>query len=136
MYDWYLEYFKKEKPENKLWPIVLDADDVMSNPELVRHYATLVGMDPSKLKFSWPVTSKTDSMGLPEPGALLVSKLYTTIDKSTGIVGGKTWDGVDLATKALAWKEEFGEEEGKKIEKLVREAMPDYEFMLSRKLTL
>jgi hypothetical protein len=31
---------------------------------------------------------------------------------------------------------EFGEETGIHLEKLVRDAMPDYEFMLSRKLTL
>ena len=43
---------------------------------------------------------------------------------------------MNLDTKIRQWKVEFGEEEGIKLDKLVRAAMPDYEYMLSRNLTL
>lgn len=133
MYDWYLEYFKKAKPTSTLWPIVLDADDVMTNPQLVRHYATLIGMDPAKMKFSWDPATKTESLAMRES---MISKLTTTINGSAGVLKEKAWVGLNLDTKAQEWRVEFGEEEGRRIEKLVGEAMPDYEFMLSRKLTL
>jgi hypothetical protein len=63
MYDWYIEYFKREKPANTLWPIVLDADDIMTNPELVRHYAKLIRMDPTKLKFTWAPGTTPNHLG-------------------------------------------------------------------------
>ncbi|KAE9364026.1 hypothetical protein N431DRAFT_448566 [Stipitochalara longipes BDJ] len=132
MYDWYLEYFAKAQPTNTMWPIVLDADDVMTNRDLVRHYATLIGMDSAKLQFTWEPFIP-EAMSLREE---LISKLTVTINASTGVIESKAGLGLDLDTKAQEWKEEFGEEEGKKLEKLVREAMPDYEFMLSRKLKL
>jgi hypothetical protein len=133
MYDWYIEYLKRERPTNTLWPIVLDADDIMTNPELVRHYAKLIGMDPTKLKFTWAPGTTPKSVGLRET---LVGHMTTTINASAGIVEGKTSAGLDLDTKISQWKVEFGEETGIHLEKLVRDAMPDYEFMLSRKLTL
>jgi hypothetical protein len=133
MYDWYLEYFKKAEPTNTFWPAVLDADDIMTRPELVRRYAALIGMDPTKLKFSWDPATKLEAEGLRES---LISKLTITINASAGVIESKAWAGLDLDTKAQEWRVEFGEEEGMKIEKLVRDAMPDYEFMLSRKLTL
>lgn len=133
MYDWYIEYFKREKPTNTLWPIVLDADDIMTNPELVRHYAKLIGLDPTKLKFTWAPGTTPKLDGAPETMASLMT---TTISASAGIVEGKTSAGMDLDTKMSQWKVEFGEEEGIKLDKLVRAAMPDYEYMLSRKLTL
>jgi hypothetical protein len=62
--------------------------------------------------------------------------MTTTINASAGIVEGKTSAGLDLDTKISQWKVEFGEEVGIQLEELVRDAMPDYEFMLSRKVTL
>lgn len=132
MYDWYLEYFTKAQPTNTVWPIVLDADDVMTNPALVRHYATVIGMDPTKLKFAWD-PFRPEAISLREE---LISKLTVTINASKGVIESKAALGLDLDVKAQEWKEEFGDKEGLRLERLVREAMPDYEFMLSRKLRL
>lgn len=133
IYDWYTDYFKREEPTNNLWPIVLDADDVMTNPELVRHYAKLIGMDPTKLRFTWAPGTTPEGVAARES---LISQMTATINASVGIVEGKTWAGMDLDTKLRQWKMEFGEKEGIKLDKLVRDSMPDYEYMLSRKLTL
>ena len=132
MYDWYLEYFAKSQPANTLWPIVLDADDIMTNPALVCQYATTIGMDPAKLKSVWdPYVPQ--SMSLDEQ---LVSKLAVTINASSGVIRSKAALDLDLDVKAREWRVEFGEEEGKRLERFVRNAMPDYQFMVSRKLTL
>jgi hypothetical protein len=103
----------------------------MTNSELVRHSAKLIGMDPTKLKFTWAPGTTPKLVGAPKT---LVSQMTTTISASAGIFEGKIWAGMDLDTKISQWKVEFGEEEGIKLDKLVRDAMPDYEYMLSRKL--
>ena len=117
MCDWYLEYFKKTQPTNTVWPIVLDADDVLMNQDLVCHYATIITKDPTKLKFEWE-QSNIDSLNLRES---LMSKMHVTINSSTGITKSKAVLGLDMGAKAKERREKFGKDEGDRIEKLVRE---------------
>jgi hypothetical protein len=42
-----------EKEERVTWPIVLDADDGMLEPEVLRECATVIGLKEEKLKFCW-----------------------------------------------------------------------------------
>src|SRR5450756_1416667 len=104
MYDWYLEYFKKETPTNTVWPVVLDADDIMTSPELVRHYAALIGMDPTRLKFSWAPATQIEAASLAMRESL-VSILTTTINASAGVMKEKAWAGLDLDIKVREWRE-------------------------------
>lgn len=61
-------------------------------------------------------------------------RMLSTISASSGIITGKTWINLDIDTGAKKWKEEFGEQEGENVERLVRAAMPDYEFMKAKRL--
>ncbi|KAI3335274.1 hypothetical protein F4824DRAFT_161251 [Ustulina deusta] len=128
LYDFYTNYFG----ENSQWPIVLDADDVIMYPELVLKYAGLVGLDPNKVRFSWEKASqeKVDKL-LPS-----VQVMLSTINASTGVDKGKIAGNIDIDAEAEKWRTEFGEEGGRKLEKWVRDAMPDYEYLRSRRLTL
>ena len=60
--------------------------------------------------------------------------MASTISSSAGIVEGKTSKGLVLDEEGRKWKVEFGEEEGSKIEKWVRDAMPDYEYLKDKRL--
>lgn len=62
--------------------------------------------------------------------------MLKTLHGSGGIVQGKTSKGLDIATEAEKWKAEFGEENAIELEKIVRANMPDYEYMLARRLQL
>lgn len=66
----------------------------------------------------------------------VVLKMLKTLHGSGGIVQGKTSKGLDIATEAEKWKAEFGEENAIELEKIVRANMPDYEYMLARRLQL
>ncbi|KAK5624831.1 hypothetical protein RRF57_000547 [Xylaria bambusicola] len=127
LFDFYCNYFGKDSK----WPIVLDADDVIMYPELVMKYASLVGLDPEKLIFSWEKASQEDEEKLHGAAKIMLS----TINSSTGVDKGKVAGNIDIDREAGKWRTEFGEEGGNKLEKWVRGAMPDYEYLRSRRLT-
>ena len=60
--------------------------------------------------------------------------MLSTLSASTGIVEGKTSNDLDIDKEVKKWKVEFEEEGGAHIEKWVRDAMPDYEYLKSRRL--
>jgi hypothetical protein len=128
LHDFYLEYFGKASP----WPAVLDADDVMMYPELIIKYAGLAGLDPDKLLFSWEQTSQEKLEKLPTAQRIM----FSVFNKSTGVDKRKIAGNINIDTEAEKWRSEFGDEGGKKLERWVRNAMPDYEYLRSRRLTL
>lgn len=75
LYDLYCSFLKSDGPNEHThssatnghsgipdvtWPIVMDADDYMEHPEMVKRIATAMGLDASKLQFSWDAVSKED----------------------------------------------------------------------------
>ncbi|MCJ1305305.1 hypothetical protein MMC08_008119 [Hypocenomyce scalaris] len=133
LYDWYtrqLNASESSSDSDVTWPIILDADDVMVEPEVVLRYSTIVGMDPTKLKFSWAPASKEEL----DKMRGFERRMRSTISASAGIVEGKTSTNLDIDEEAKKWRVEFGVEEGEKIEKWVRAAMSDYEYMKARRL--
>ena len=56
------------------------------------------------------------------------------ISASSGVVKGKTAEGLDMIEEARKWKEEFGKGISGKIEEWVNDTMNDYEFFKERKL--
>jgi hypothetical protein len=133
LFDWYAEHLSTSHPDSDpdvSWPIILDADDIMLEPEVVRRYSDILGLDQSKLKFSWQPasTEALDKMSKAE------KRMRSTIAASAGIVKDKTSIGLDIAEEAAKWKIEFGEQEGQRIENWVRAAMPDYEYMRGKRL--
>ncbi|KAI2623691.1 hypothetical protein GGS21DRAFT_547127 [Xylaria nigripes] len=128
LYDFYLDHFGKDSQ----WPIVLDADDVMTQPGVVIKYAELVGLDPNKLRFSWDEVSKEEL----DKMLIMDRIMLSSINSSTGVDKGKIAGDIDIDAEAVKWRAEFGEEGGKRVERWVREAMPNYEYLHSRRLRI
>lgn len=136
LYDWYVRQIAEaqhgalHQDEDASWPIVLDADDIMAEPAVVVRYCEIVGLDPAKLKFEWEVESKEtiESMHTAE------KRMLSTLLASSGINKSKLSTNISIEEEAVKWREEFGEEQGKKIEMLVRDAMPGYEYLKSKRL--
>ena len=129
--DWYsanlTEEEKRTSEEGISYPIVLDADDIQLNsaPKLVRKYARAVGLDPDVVKFGWNVASEQEMSQM----NIYEKRLLNTISASTGIVPGKTAQGLVLEDEKVKWKKEFGEDLGAKLGLWVEDAMADYEWM-------
>ena len=136
IYDWYSEQWNRSNGDsngstNGPKPIILDADDILTKPEVMIRFCRLVGLDSSKLRFNWEPAGKQEL----KEEIVGAKKMKATLLSSSGIVAGKTADSLCLDQKAAEWKNEFGEVEGSKIEKLVKAAMPDYEYLQSKRLT-
>ncbi|KAL1954178.1 hypothetical protein VTO42DRAFT_1534 [Malbranchea cinnamomea] len=146
LYDWYEADIAKsgsapsssgqtEGHSTLPWPVVIDADDIIRDPEaMANKLCEIVGLDKTKLQFEWePDTGETVL-----PGNELFNKaarrMMSTLRASTGILKEKLAANIDIDAEAKKWKEEFGEEEGADIERRVREAIPDYEYLKARKL--
>ncbi|KAE8395621.1 hypothetical protein BDV23DRAFT_178666 [Aspergillus alliaceus] len=118
------------------YPLVLDAQDVIHNPSVIRRYCKLIGMDPAYVKYDWSAASskktngESESIGRKHPETIM----KFTLDNSLHIIKEKTPPFVDIALERKAWDAEFGEVIGKQMEGWVMEAMPDYDYLKSRRL--
>lgn len=128
LFDFYENYYSGDSQ----WPIVLDADDVMTNPAVVLKYAELAGLDAEKVRFSWDKASEETLKSL----SSRESRMLSSINASSKVDSSKVAGNIDLDKEAAKWREEFGEEGGRKLERWVREAMPHYEYMHARRLRL
>ncbi|GAB1206493.1 hypothetical protein APSETT445_005182 [Aspergillus pseudonomiae] len=132
LYNFYVQHFHgTETPssaqEEIAWPLVLDADDIMTNPAVVIRFCETLGLDPAQLRFQWDKDEQQRRPG--------IMAFRSTIDGSTGIdVSKASGETIDLDESARQWREEFGEDAGQMIEMYVREAMADYEFLKERRL--
>lgn len=137
LYDWYKKQFETattaqngDVHKDEDWPIVLDADDIMTEPGVLLRLCEITGLDSSKLRFSWEQADKEKIDSLPHTEKRMLSSLLA----SSGIDKSKTSANLNIGTEAKKWREEFGEEQGAKMEKYVRDAMPDYEYLRSKRL--
>lgn len=139
LYDWYAQQFEAtaaaqngdaHQDEDASWPILLDADDVMTEPSVLLRLCEIIGLDSSKLRYSWEQSSRETLEAKPPKERRMLSSLLA----SSGIDKSKTSANLSIETEAMKWREEFGEEDGAMIEEYVRDAMPDYEYLKARRL--
>ncbi|GIJ91123.1 hypothetical protein Asppvi_010088 [Aspergillus pseudoviridinutans] len=128
LYDWYIMYCgHKGDTANSIAPVLLDADDIINDPEIVCRLAKLLGLDESSVQYSW--TPRTDK------DAFYLKKAFMqTLNASSGVQKDKTSASLDIGDEIRKWKVEFGESLGELIENCVSEAMPDYEYLKSKRL--
>ncbi|KAF9885550.1 hypothetical protein FE257_012756 [Aspergillus nanangensis] len=113
---------------DKPGPIVLEADDIIKQPEILGKFCQITGLDHSKLRFKWEKTRPDESAR--------VQAFRNTLYESTGIDPSRAVGDVDLGKESGKWREEFGVEIGERIERYVRKEMPYYEFLRSKRLQL
>jgi hypothetical protein len=142
LYDWYLQNLNEadkaytnevSSDSDKIeWPLVIDADDIINEPEVIIRLCEIVGLDANQLQYAWaPATAEEVAAKYSSPSH---QRMMSTLLASDGIVKNKTWEGLDIDSEAKKWRAEFGEEKGGMMERLVRKAMPDYEYMLAKRL--
>lgn len=130
LYDWYINLWEYLSLNNvkRAKPIVLDADDMLSDPRIMIRFCDVVGLDSKRLRFNWEPPKSTE---LQQTDAL-TKKMNATLLSSSGVIRGKKTDDLDLEHEIKNWKAEFGEHGGLKLAKWVQAAMPDYEYLRSK----
>ncbi|KAJ5930878.1 hypothetical protein N7466_006371 [Penicillium verhagenii] len=132
LYDWYLALWEQIGSDANLpRPIVLDAEDYMSDPEMIERFCDTVGLDSSKLQLSWEPASK-EALENTDPGK---RRMRDTLFASTCINPEKIKREISLQEEVQKWQLEFGEDDARKIADWVKSALPDYEFLRERRFT-
>ncbi|KIV78375.1 hypothetical protein PV11_10097 [Exophiala sideris] len=119
LYDWYIqqEYLSQFNAENGAhWPVVLDADDVILNPQVMIRYSKVIDLDSSLLNFAWEAASSEEL----EQISKIERRMRSTISASTGILKEKASAGLSIGTEMSKWETEFGKEEAEKLASWVR----------------
>ncbi len=128
LYEFYAVHFGADS----LWPIVLDADDIMTSPELLAKYAKLVGLDPDGLCFAWNRANEEELNTMLRDRKIMRAFLCASSRIDISKVAGN----IDIDAEAVKWRAEFGEEGGRKLEGWVRSMMPDYLALHAKRLKL
>ncbi|KAL6708417.1 hypothetical protein ACN47E_002680 [Coniothyrium glycines] len=118
LFDWY------DTRGTDVRPKVIDADDIMNDKEAVRKLCIETGLDPDAIQYEWEAREEKDPLK-----AAFLSTLYA----SKGILPGFSARGLDMDVEKSKWKAEFGEEDGDDLAILVMKAMPDYNYLWSRR---
>ncbi|KIW60713.1 hypothetical protein, variant 2 [Exophiala xenobiotica] len=112
-------------------PIILDADDIILEPEVVHRYCELTGLDPTRCRYEWPAATAVEHAGM----SFIEKRMKSSLLASKGIVReGKTAVGLDIEEETKKWEDEFGGLEAGKIRRWVYDALPDYEFLRAARL--
>jgi hypothetical protein len=118
LYDWYLHNGGERKPR------VIDADDIMTDHAAIRQLCIETGLDPDAIQYEWEEQHEEHRIH---------AAFLSTINASTGIVKGLDARSLDIGDEKVKWKAEFGDEAAEDMAKFVYDAMPDYEYLLSRR---
>lgn len=143
LYDWCME-----QPDVPTPPPVIDAHDLIHSPEVVLKLCEQTGLDKSVLQFEWTdkdAEKKSNHWATSSPDASVdeqemhrraASIMLSSLEGSTGVLKDKAPTNIDIKAEAEKWKGEFGEEVARLIEKAVWDAMPDYEYLKARRITV
>ncbi|ELR04938.1 hypothetical protein VC83_02826 [Pseudogymnoascus destructans] len=125
LYDWYLNTWSKTTSSSPLnqhrKPAVIDADDTMSDRAALERLCHQFQLDPRQLSFEWQA-AKTELV-----------PWFSTIQKSTGVDMSKISKDIDIQQEFVKWEDEFGSHVAQKLLRFVELAMPDYEYLLSKR---
>lgn len=114
-----------------VWPMVLDGDDIITNPQLLTELSESTGMDSSKLQFEWSPASEVELDRFPDK---TMKRMRGTLFTSPGVMKHKAWNGDRrIEQEARKWSDEFGDRGAEWIQKWIWKSMPDYDFLRERR---
>ncbi len=124
LYDWYANEYK-ENSSNLPWPIVIESDDFLHEPQIVQKLCATAGLDPKYLRYKWDVTPVAERMR-----SRVGQHFHRALDESSGIKVPETRDcEIDLEEERRKFVEEFGENVGGTLAGYMDSAMGDYWYL-------
>lgn len=132
-YEWYSQVADARMAAR---PIVLNADEVIARPEVVRQLCERLQLDPAGVRFEWDAVPEA----VREEHSAYVKQFHGTINASSGIRTDKhsapRGTSISLDAMAAEWETLHGPETAKKLRGFVAAAMPDYEFLCRQEMQL
>jgi hypothetical protein len=113
------------------FPIILDADDIITSPELVVGIAKAMGLDAGVVRFKWDKVE--NKIGEYQP----LQRFLSSLRASTGIMKDKVaGESFNIPLEVKKWEVEFGTETARNIETWAHLAMPYYNYLRVRRIQL
>jgi len=109
-------------------PVLIDADDLMTDREFVGRFCVRLGLDPEATIFSWPKITEKEKADMHPMQYISQSTLY----ESTGVDSGLAVKNRNMEAEEIAWKREFGED-ADMVEECIDRAMPHYKWLFERR---
>lgn len=139
MYDWAME-----QPDAPVAPPIIDAHDLIHNPQIVLKLCEKTGLDPNSVQFEWSDRDDkraqqwipTDAVAEADKHLRAANIMLSTLQASSRPNKDLAPESIDIPAEAAKWKAEFGEEIASEIEKAVSDSMEDYEYLKARRLTV
>lgn len=108
-------------------PLIVDADDFLANPDLVKELCAKLGLDAKELLWSWPKPTADERAGL-HPHFYASQR---ALIESEGIRPELASINRDLDAEKKAWKIDFGED-ASMVEEMIDLALPHYQWLKDR----
>ncbi|KAF2167770.1 hypothetical protein M409DRAFT_21921 [Zasmidium cellare ATCC 36951] len=121
LYDWYTA--------QGVEPIIVDADDYMTNTDYVLSLCQKLGLNPDDAQLSWSKPTKEEANAF-HPAWAAVQR---TLINSAGIRPERASSNADLDAEMAKWKDEFGDEVTAILEECTAASMPHYEYLRAQK---
>ena len=109
-------------------PIVVEADDMLEKSSTIMKLCSSLGMDTQYIPDKWDVIQAPDNAGRRELSFMDDYWKSTSIDRS------KSSRGLDMVAKYTKWQADFGPEIANELLIIVEKAMPDYNYLKSKKI--
>lgn len=140
LYDWCAT-----QPDAPILPPVLDAHDLIHNPQIVLKLCEQLGLEKSAVQFEWDSAIKSDisqtsgnesNAENQDRHKRINAYFLATINASSGVVKDKAPVDVDIEAEAVKWNGEFGADVAGFLHKTVLDSMPDYEYLKARRMVV
>ena len=129
LYDWYLQ---EHEAGRAVAPIIVDADDFITQPILLKDLALRLGLGANEIAYEWSALSEDEFNSMPER----IKKMQKTLRASSGLSQEKGHRDVDVDSERTLWHTEFGEKHGEDLHKFVLAEKPDYEYLWAKRMTM
>ncbi|KAJ3756848.1 hypothetical protein FB446DRAFT_719801 [Lentinula raphanica] len=146
LYDYYENYFQAHPREGfPMLPIVVDGDDlVLHTEDIMTQLCDLIHLDSSAVKYtweagdpysSWPAAAAPDDLKTPAVKKV-IDAFGGNIARSTGVVrdAEKYAKPLVLEEEGKKWEKTWGKEVADDLVETVKKAMPDYEYMMKKRI--
>lgn len=134
LYDWYahgndatIANGHEESGRKSPWPIVIESDDYLHEPQILHKLCAAAGLDPKHVRYQWDVTPVAERA---KPNGRVDDIFHGALHDSSGLKVPETRDcDIDLGEERWKLVEEFGEEVGATLADYVDSAMEDYWYL-------
>ncbi|KAF3036771.1 hypothetical protein E8E11_006062 [Didymella keratinophila] len=110
-------------------PLIIDASQ-LQDQDFVRKYAEEVGLEASLVRTSWDAVAEKEQ----EEMHAIERRMKDTLLASNGVIVSKlSSKSVDVEVEKEKWATEFGMALAQRLEKLVKQAMVDYQWLYERR---